>query len=224
MKSGIVLSPLAAARLSRRSLASTGSADKQGRDIVRSSSPPISNPPQSLKTFRSVFEPLSKEHPAAHLRKKRYRYRWDFHLRNMIYALIPGFVTWALLTTLEYSHEEELRVLTSFIDQAKEREKENTQASESSDSVGAVTENSKETGTGSTLQHQSKFGILSEASDPDTLDAADENSLVKRIEDLERRLEAIKRERRADAIVAKAKRTLRANNVAQGDRDVLPTR
>lgn len=142
----------------------------------------------------------------------------------MIYALIPGFVTWALLTTLEYSHEEELRVLTSFIDQAKEREKENTQASESSDSVGAVTENSKETGTGSTLQHQSKFGILSEASDPDTLDAADENSLVKRIEDLERRLEAIKRERRADAIVAKAKRTLRANNVAQGDRDVLPTR
>jgi hypothetical protein len=60
-----------------------------------------------MGVFRSVVEPLSDDHPAGHLRKPRYRLRWDWHLRNLIYALLPGSGIFAFVKWIEWSFAEE---------------------------------------------------------------------------------------------------------------------
>lgn len=73
-----------------------------------------STPPQQMNSFRSVFEPLSAPgHPAAHLQKRRYKLRWDWHLRNFLVSMIPPAALTVLALVYSSLHEEELKQLRS---------------------------------------------------------------------------------------------------------------
>jgi hypothetical protein len=61
----------------------------------------------TMGMFRSIIEPLSDDHPAGHLRRARYRLRWDWHLRNFIYALMPAGFLFLFLKGVEWSLGDE---------------------------------------------------------------------------------------------------------------------
>lgn len=49
-------------------------------------------PGPEMGMFRSFFTPITSAHPSSHLLHKRHTLRWDWHLRNLIYSLIPACV------------------------------------------------------------------------------------------------------------------------------------
>lgn len=61
------------------------------------------NPGMNAEVFRSVFQPLGPNHPASsNLRDGRYLWRWDWHLRNFIYAMIPPACAYGYVCFIEW--------------------------------------------------------------------------------------------------------------------------
>lgn len=79
-------------------------------------------PPEQMNSFRSVFEPLSTPgHPAAHLERRRYKLRWDWHLRNFLVSMIPPTALAIFALVYNSVHEEELKQLQAVRDAEKKR-------------------------------------------------------------------------------------------------------
>lgn len=80
---------------------------------VRNSSTHDGNQGMNAEVFRSVFRPLGPKHPASsNIRDGRYLWRWDWHLRLFIYALIPPACAYAYVLAIRLytaSYAEELR-------------------------------------------------------------------------------------------------------------------
>jgi hypothetical protein len=80
---------------------------KYMRSGFSSAAPASRDSRPKMGMFRSVIEPLSDDHPAGHLRRARYRLRWDWHLRNFIYALMPATFLFLFLKGVEWSFVDE---------------------------------------------------------------------------------------------------------------------
>lgn len=80
-----------------------------------------SSPPQ-MNTFRSVFEHTSASgHPAAHLQKRRYKLRWDWHLRNFLISLLPSAALALFAIVYKSLNEEELEQIRALRQAEKRR-------------------------------------------------------------------------------------------------------
>lgn len=69
--------------------------------------------------FRSVFEPIKPHHKLA---QRRYRLRWDWHLRNFIYALITPAATYGMVLAIRLFMADDIKAFEESKLQAKEAE------------------------------------------------------------------------------------------------------
>ncbi len=57
----------------------------------------------NAEVFRSVFKPVGPNHPlAGTIRDGRYLWRWDWHLRNFLYAMIPPACAYGYVCAIEW--------------------------------------------------------------------------------------------------------------------------
>jgi hypothetical protein len=79
-----------------------------------------------MNIFRSVIEPVTNpSHPSAHLRNRRYRLRWDWHLRNALVAMLPPVACWLFVCWIEWSFEEEIESFrANYLQEIEEKQKD----------------------------------------------------------------------------------------------------
>lgn len=58
--------------------------------------------------FKSVFQTIGPDHPAVKLQHRRYRRRWDWHLRNLIYALMPPAAVYGSVLLIRWFMADEI--------------------------------------------------------------------------------------------------------------------
>ncbi len=56
----------------------------------------------SAAIFKSVFQTIGPQHPSAMLQHPKFRRRWDWHLRNFIYALLPPAAAYVYVKAIEW--------------------------------------------------------------------------------------------------------------------------
>lgn len=84
--------------------------------------PTAPNPGMNVETFRAVLE-----RPTPRMRK-RYAKRWDWHLRQLIYALITPGVLWLVLRMADsWFNAEDREMIEQMLSGPKNKRKEETQ-------------------------------------------------------------------------------------------------
>eukprot|EP00171_Calliarthron_tuberculosum_P018783 IDg18783t1 len=79
----------------------------------------------NASVFRSVFETIGPDHPAAKLQLRRYQRRWDWHLRNLIYALMPPAAVYGSVVLIRWFMADEITAYNELLkEQEKDKEKE----------------------------------------------------------------------------------------------------
>lgn len=96
------------------------------------------NQGMNISLFRSVFEPLSPNHPAAgSIRDGRYLWRWDWHLRHLIYAMMPPAAAYLYLLAIKWNMGDKVEEYRHLVEQ-REAEDANAKVKTLGDRVLAM--------------------------------------------------------------------------------------
>ena len=75
----------------------------------------------TIEHFKDVFR-----EPGPKFRRRQYKLRWDWHLRQFLLALLPPTALWLFLKAVEYSFQEEYAELRKIMEENTAYDEEST--------------------------------------------------------------------------------------------------